>query len=68
MILITNNGIFCNGWNKQPDTLIEKDINHYYSDSVLFSDDLTIGGFFQVFFKKNKKPRPAFRTGPDSRI
>lgn len=51
MILITNNGIFYNGWNKQPDTLIEKDINHYYSDSVVFSDNLTIGGFFQVFFK-----------------
>lgn len=56
MLLITNNGILCESWNTIKDISkitnpINKSINHYYSDSVLFSDDLTIGGFFTTLYK-----------------
>lgn len=60
MLLITNNGILSESWNTIKDvskinTPIDKNINHYYGDSVLFSEDLTIGGFFTTMYKYKDK-------------
>jgi len=51
MLIITNTGILHESWSKRETTPLDKGIHHYYSDSVIFSDDLTIGGFFNTLYK-----------------
>lgn len=55
MLLITNDGIYCQEWETNEKdkfaTPLQKGIHHYYADSVLFSDDLSVGGFFNTMYK-----------------
>lgn len=54
-LLITNQGIFCEEWGDKDKqnfvTPLPKGIHHYYANSVLFADDLTLGGFLNTLYK-----------------
>jgi len=54
-LLITNQGIFYEEWGdnikEKIVTPLPKGIHHYYANSVLFADDLTLGGFLNTMYK-----------------